>query len=150
MSKERETVSGAESKVRIAVGSTLTLMAAAALMGSVDVGSTSRAMRGEWEVHVDAAPTECDGSGRRRLELTVSEEGIVVSKPGAVQGEGLRAVVDGQRLRFDVRYTKPSGVETLETVELHLEDGLMTGTSAYTEIRGADTCSATATVLATR
>ena len=55
---------------------------------------------------------------------------------GAVAGEGLRATADGRDLRFDVVYTSPSGLETLESIQLRLEHGVLSGTSSYTEIRG--------------
>ena len=150
MIEEQEIAGQTRNKLKLAVASVLTLAAAAALMGSVDLGSTSPAMRGDWDVHVDAASTECNRSGHRRLDLRVNDEGIVVTKPGALEGEGLRAFVNGKDLRFEIRYTNAAGVETVESVELHLEDGVMTGTSAYTEIRDPETCSATATVVATR
>ena len=63
--------------VRLALAGIVLVILATVLMGSVDVGTTSPNMRGEWNVHVNAQPTACSGSGRRRLDLYVDAEGII-------------------------------------------------------------------------
>ena len=136
--------------VRLVTGAVGVLLLPLPLTGSADPGSTSPGMRGEWRVLVDGAPNDCGRSSRHRLAATVNREGIEVRKAGAITGEGLRATVDGRDLRFDVVYTSPSGLERLESVRLHLENGLLTGTSSYTEIRGEETCSGTASALGVR
>ena len=137
-------------KVKLIAAAIALFGVAAVLMGSSAPGATSPALRGEWSVYVDPAPTACAGSGRRRFSLTVEPDSIVVTKVGAVDGEGLRAVAEGNELRFDVRYTNAAHVETLESIVLGFQDGVMTGTSSFTEIRADETCSATAPVFATR
>ena len=136
--------------VRLALAGIVLVILATVLMGSVDVGTTSPNMRGEWNVHVNAQPTACNGSGRRRLDLYVDAEGILVKKPGATAGEGLRAGVNGNELFFEVTYTNQAGTETVERVDLTLQDGVMTGASTYTEFNGLTKCSASADVFATR
>ena len=136
--------------IRIALSTIALVLLALSLMGAADLGSTSPGMRGRWSVVVDASPTACGGSGRRRFDLSVERDGIRLEKAGATGGEGLRAVANGREIRFDVSYTNPSGVETLESIELELDNGVLTGTSTFTDIRGNDTCSASASVLGTR
>jgi hypothetical protein len=42
------------------------------------------------------------------------------------------------------------GIEVLESIVLRFQGGVMTGSSSFTEVRGDETCSATAPVLAIR
>ena len=137
-------------KVKLIAAALALLGVAAVLIGSSAPGATSPALRGDWSVYVDPAPTACGGSSRRRFSLSVEPDGIVVTKVGALDVEGLRAVAKGNELRFDVRYTNAAGTETLESIVLGFQDGVMTGTSSFTKIRGDETCSATAPVFAVR
>jgi hypothetical protein len=145
---ENETVS--KNKLQLGVAGALLLAVATVLMGSADLGTTSPAMRGDWSVVVDAAPSECGGGGRRRFDLHVDAESVHVTKPGATRGEGLRAAVSGNDLFFEVSYTNQAGLETVERVELTLRDGIMTGQSTYTELAPSTSCSARAKVFGTR
>lgn len=137
-------------KVKLIAAALALFGVAAVLMGSSAPGATSPALRGQWHVYVDPAPTACGGSGRRRFSLTVEPDSIVVTKVGAVDGEGLRAVAKGNELRFDVQYTNAAGVKTLESIGLGFQDGVMTGTSSFTKVRADETCSAVAPAFATR
>jgi hypothetical protein len=137
-------------KIKLIAAALALFGVAAVIMGSSAPSATSPALRGEWRVYVDPAPTACEGSGRRRFSLTVEADSIVVTKVGAVDGEGLRAVAKGNELRFDVRYTNAAGVETLESIVLGFQDGVMTGTSSFTRVRADETCSAIAPAFATR